>query len=218
VRERELRDAAISSIELALFGDEQERSRDELVERAYQAVRERDEWKEIADQRYETQTRYKLRTEAAERGRDEALEVTRGAIASAFDGRVSAENDLVESEARVRDLEAAHEAHVSERWCPICDPDLAAAVAPEAEERCGACGSADDVAYRGWHDDGAPMPTCADCGAPEAEEKPRRVTPVTYIGGGVVKCVGCGEYLLEDELHWHPVEGAAAGDDRKETT
>ena len=34
-------------------------------------------------------------------------------------------------------------------------------------ESCGACGATTDVAYRGWADDGSPMPTCAACGAPD---------------------------------------------------
>lgn len=31
---------------------------------------------------------------------------------------------------------------------------------------CGACGGYADVRQRGWTDEGAPMPTCADCGGP----------------------------------------------------
>lgn len=35
--------------------------------------------------------------------------------------------------------------------------------------RCGACGGLNDVRERGWHDEGSPMPTCADCGGPSDE-------------------------------------------------
>jgi hypothetical protein len=49
-----------------------------------------------------------------------------------------------------------------DRLVGVVTPDDEAALVT-----CDACGSTKDVRYRGWHDDGDPMRTCAECGGPE---------------------------------------------------
>lgn len=47
--------------------------------------------------------------------------------------------------------------------------------------RCDACGKRRQVAYRGWHDEGSAMLTCAGCGAPEDAIRPPRTTPLKRV-------------------------------------
>lgn len=42
---------------------------------------------------------------------------------------------------------------------------------------CEICGGRKDVRQRGWHDEGSPMATCADCGDAPGTPEPLAATP-----------------------------------------